>query len=345
MNSELEPLPPRKSKKSRKRKGKRWLIFIFTIILLMVAAVVAYGAYLNSVAEENIDKISIVENVELPPEQKADQKPLTILLLGLDSRDNFGFMNTDVIMMLTLNPEHKEGTIVSIPRDTYIQPTGYQGGHKANSFYSMAKLNGYGEGEFGEVKMIFGEFLDVPVDYAVMINFNAFVDVIDALGGIDVYVDQDMRYVDSADGTNIDLKEGQQHLDGEDALDFVRYRHSNLGTAESSDFERNERQQRVLSAVIDQAKSISTAFILDDLMNALGDNMQTDMPQSQIKELIKTYLGISSNSIEYIPITGSWRSPYTYLDEEQLELAKSKLKAQLDPTLVEQDSEEADTEA
>ena len=100
------------------------------------------------------------------------------------------------------------------------------------------------------------EFFDVPIDYVVEIDFKAFEDIIDAFGGITVDVDMDMRYVDPTDGTNINLKKGRQLLDGKQALDFVRYRKSNDGTAESSDFERNMRQQQVISALVAKIKSI-----------------------------------------------------------------------------------------
>ncbi|MFD2672346.1 LCP family protein [Marinicrinis sediminis] len=333
MNDGNTPLPSRKEGSSIARKSRKsaWIKrSLIALVLVLVLSGTAYGIYLYQVGMKNIDKMSIANNgIEVPEEEKADVKPLTILLLGLDSRENLGLMNTDVIMMLTLNPEKKTGTLVSLPRDTYVHPAGYREARKANQFYSIAKVNGYGEGEFGEVKTIFGDFFDIKPDYAVMINFKAFEDMIDALGGVNVYVDQDMKYVDNADGTNIDLKQGQQELNGKEALDFVRYRKSNRGTAPSSDFERNQRQQQVLSEMLNEAKSFSTTLVVDKLMNAVGDNVTTDMPSEQIKSFIKTYVGLTSNNIEYIPLEGSWRSPFIYLDEADVEQAKAKLKQQL----------------
>ncbi|CAM3433855.1 LCP family protein [Marinicrinis lubricantis] len=329
-----QPLPPRGGnkavKKSKpKKRGKTVLKYVLIIFILLLLSAGAYAGYLWYKANQVLDDITVNNAKDATEEEMASVKPMTILLLGLDSREGLGLMNTDVIMALTMNPETKSATLVSIPRDTYIHPSGYSEGWKANAFYSIAKNNGYGEGEFGEVKTIFSEFLDIEMDYAVLINFEAFKDVVDALDGVYVEVDQDMRYVDTVDGTDINLKAGWQTLDGQDALDFVRYRKSNRGTGASSDQERNQRQQQVLSAIIDKIKSPTVVLSAGGLLDAVGDNVKTDLPKNQIIDIIQTYAGISSNNIEYIPLEGRWVSPYIELDPVKFEEAKQKLKQRL----------------
>lgn len=327
--------------KNKRKRPRIWAMIgiVIAALLLSILGWALYTYYQLNAALNNMTSDSIVEDVYSPIDE-ADQRrkrPITILLLGVDTRPNLAMMNTDVIMVASLNPNSKTATIVSIPRDTYLKVDGYAG-RKANAFYSVvSSLDRRGQLERGnamtEIKKIFGEFLDVPIDYAVVVNFKTLEDIVDELGGIHVDVDMDMRYVDNADGTNINLKAGPQVLDGKQTLDFVRYRQSNDNipnpTRPSSDFERNQRQQQVIQAIVDKMKSFNTILKAGDIFRAVGDNIRMDIPKSQIFQMIQTYAGLLNDKINYIPIEGSWRSPYIYLDEEQFELAKQALKDQL----------------
>jgi LCP family protein required for cell wall assembly len=249
-------------------------------------------------------------------------------------------MNTDVMMVASFNPITKTATVVSIPRDSDLNMEGYKT-HKVNGYYAAFYSNGRKDGLEGdaanqyardETRQMLAKFFEIPIDYTAVIDFKGFVDVVDALGGVNVTVDKDMRYVDSVDNTNIDLKKGDQMLDGEQALGFVRYRKSNRGTAQSSDFERNQRQSQVLGAITDRLKSFSSVTKINKLLDAMGNNMRTDIPQAQIENLISTYFGINRSDIRFIPLEGEWRSPYVYLNEEKLVEAKKALAEELIPT-------------
>ena len=309
-------------------------ILIIGIILLLCSG--AYLAYLWMQLDDTLNDISGNEPaVPIPDEQKANQKPMVILLLGLDTRQETRSLNTDVIMAIALNPQSKQATLVSLPRDLYMKPTGYKA-QKANAFYSISRR--YGEdkpgGPDGLVKRMFGEFLDVPIDYLTVINFKTFEDIIDELGGIEVDVDMDMCYIDNADGTEIRLSKGFQELNGEEALGFVRYRHSTKKcgadrTAESSDFERNERQQKVLSAMLDKMTSLGGLLKIDDVFKAVGDNVETDIPKSQLKSFLTTYAMIKKEDVKFVSLQGEWKSPYIRVEDEVLDQAKQELKNRL----------------
>lgn len=330
----VPPLPPRgyrritpdgEPKKSRLKSAMKIALIAVLIIGLAALAFATY-TYLN--VENTLDQIDSGTEVEVPKEERASQKPLTILLLGLDSRPETGTLNTDVIMIASFNPADKSVSLVSLPRDTYVKVDGWKG-RKANGFYSVL-YNDNKDTLFDEIKPIYSEFMDVPIDYVTVIDFKTFEDIVNELGGITVHVDQDMHYEDPTDGTHIDLKEGTQELDGDQALDFVRYRHSNRGeTPESSDLERNQRQQAVISAMVSKLKSFNALFKVNGILDAIGNNIRTDIPNQQLKSLIKTYATVSNDKIEYIPIEGVWQSPYVYLDEAQFEAAKAALRRQL----------------
>lgn len=342
------PLPPRsggapKPKAAKpKKKGFRWGRFFTWLLALIVVGLAGAIAYVYYVPyQENLVKIAKPgPAVVIPKEERAQVKPVSLVLLGLDHRKQTGSMNTDVMMVAAFNPVSKTATVVSIPRDSDLQLDNYKR-HKANGYYAAFYTNGKnkdgldGEGASAyardEMKLMMERFFGISVSYAAVLDFQGFIDVVDVLGGVRVNVDQDMRYVDNADGTNINLKKGEQELDGKNALDFVRYRQSNRGTKDSSDFARNERQSQVLGAITDRLKSFSGPTKVIGVMNAVGDNLRTDIPAEQIENIIKTYFGISRADIRFMPLTGTWRSPYVHLDETSLANAKRALAEEMRP--------------
>jgi len=342
---EIQGLPPRRARqKAPPRKRPRRILRLFLLLLGVVIVTLGwYLGYLYNKAVDNIEKIAdpTPSVSSLPPEGLAREKPIGMLVLGLDTRAEIGGMNTDVMMAAVFNPQSKTATVVSIPRDSDLNLPGYKS-QKANAFYagflstarSKEKLQGDQARKYAteHMKEMISKFLEVPIDYAIIVDFQGFVDVIDALGGINVYVDQDMRYWDHADGTDINLKKGNQTLNGEEALGFVRYRKSrdNL-TRESSDFERNERQDRVLAAILDKLKSLGSVTRIGSLMDAAGNNIKSDMPEVQINNFIRTYFGITPKNVRFIALTGEWRSPFVHLDQEKLAEAKRALQEELQP--------------
>ncbi|GGG10424.1 LCP family protein [Paenibacillus abyssi] len=309
-------------------------------ILIVLLAVAGYLGYLVLKTKDTFQMIGNENAVEVPEEQSAKNKPVTVLLLGMDSRANGGGLNTDVIKIAALNPNSKTSTIVSVPRDSKIELDGYRS-HKANAYYAIFYSQAIGEKMSKdeanaharrETREMFSQYFGIPIDYTVVVNFNALTDTVNALGGIDVNVDMDMRYVDSADGTDINLKAGQQKLDGKNALDYVRYRKSKPGegqTKESSDFERNKRQTQVIGAIVDKMTSLGGVTRMGNVIDAVGANMKTDIHPKEIETMLTTYFGMKSSSIESIPLDGEWRSPYVQLDGAKLDEARNALKAKL----------------
>jgi LCP family protein required for cell wall assembly len=341
-------LPPRKYRKragnkSGSKAARAFRIAWRSLAIVLALLVIAGGIYLGVIfkqMDDTLDKISADEpaasdDTETKVQPKPKQDPVTILIFGLDTRSATGSLNTDVIMAVTLNPTDKKATLVSIPRDTAMKPTGYKQ-DKANAFYSIARRYGKDKpgGPEGLVKSMFSEFLDVPVDYLVVINFKTFEDVVDALGGIEVDVDQNMCYIDTVDGTNIRLKKGFQTLNGKEALDFVRYRQSSdkcgdERTRDSGDLERNQRQQRVIRAIVDKTVSLGGVTKVNSLLKAVGDNVQTDIPKDRLTQLITTYATLSSADLETIALQGTWKSPYVHVPDENLNAARAALKARI----------------
>jgi LCP family protein required for cell wall assembly len=338
-------LPPRGDKavvRTVNTAQPRGLSLFKGVIILMLAALVAivvYGVYVYINLRDTVGDIGTQETVA--PEERANKKPISLLLLGIDYREELKSANTDVIMIATLNPNSKTATLVSVPRDTFVDPEGLRGG-KANSFYSTylyAHLKSAPEGKeerqlyaMNKIKSLYSSFLDIPIDYVSIVDFKTFVDVVDAYGGLRIEVDQDMCHRDNADGTNIQLSAGDQQLDGQQSLDFVRYRKSmncSPKTKESDDFERNARQQQVISKLLEEMKTPQGLLKVGGIFNAVSNNVKTDIPSQQIEAMIRTYIGIDNDKIKYIHLEGDWDGRYVQLSPTAVEEASVHLQNQL----------------
>lgn len=340
-------LPPRGERAvtgAAKPKKSKSLSFFKLVLILMLAALlglIGYGAWLWFQIDGAIDRVGTPEAVA--PEERASERPISMLILGIDYREQLRSANTDVIMLASLNPNSKTATLVSIPRDTYIDPDGLRA-NKANSFYSTYLYGSLSEAPkdrderelyaMAKIKELYSDFLDVPLDYVTIVDFKAFVDVVDAYGGLTIDVDQNMCHRDYADGTNINLKAGTQELNGQQTLDFVRYRLSmncSPKTKVSSDFERNERQQQVMSKLFDKMKSMQGAMKIGGVFDAVANNVKTDIPSQQIQNMMQTYITINNDKIDYIHLEGSWDGRYVRLSEEDVTSASTALQEQLLP--------------
>ncbi|TDF94070.1 LCP family protein [Paenibacillus piri] len=305
---------------------------VLKIVLAGTAVIAATtGVYAYSVFDKTTQALEKIGTPEIVPvEQSAKVKPLTFLLMGIDYREDSGSLNSDVIMVVTLNPENDSATLVSLPRDLQMAPKGLPS-RKANYYYPYFN-NTDKKNAFTETKKVFSDFMGVPVDYMVTIDFEGFRRVVDLMGGLTLNVDMDMRYVDDEDGTDINLKKGIAKLNGKQTLDFVRYRKSNRNTAESSDLARNQRQQQVLDELMNSMKSAGGVAKLGQIIETVGNHMKTDVPSSQIRDLITTYYDISPASVNYIHLDGDWISPYVVVKDEDMEQARLALRQQLGDT-------------
>lgn len=224
-------------------------------------------------------------------------------------------------MLATFNKDEKSVNLLSIPRDSlvYIPEVGYE--DKINHAH-------YFGGTTGAIETV-ENLLDIPVDYYVKVNFHAFVDVVDALGGISVDVPYEFKESDSMDKRDsIHLMPGVQDVGGEEALALARTRKLD------NDIERGKRQQEIMKAVINKATSLNSILNYDDLLEAVGDNMTTNMTFSDMKTFI-TY-GTKGKNIEIntLSLEGYDYQPankyYWALDQPSLEETKALLQDHLE---------------
>ena len=188
---------------------------------------------------------------------------LNLLLLGMDARTGETNSRTDSIIFASIDTQAKQAGMLSIPRDTRVQIPGY-GQDKINA------ASTYGGPELA-VKLV-ENLLGIPVDYYVSTNFSGFKDIVDTLGGVTIDVEKNMHYYDPTDNFLIDLKKGEQRMDGDKAIQYVRFRMDALG-----DISRTQRQQKFLVALAKEMLQPSTIVKLPKLIPQLNKNVQTNL--------------------------------------------------------------------
>ncbi|KQL48670.1 hypothetical protein AN963_02370 [Brevibacillus choshinensis] len=243
--------------------------------------------------------------VTLPPRDlltaSEPLKPFLMLLLGVDSRDGES-ARSDTIMLAAVHPSKQAAYLISIPRDSYMELSG-KGYDKVN--HAMA---------FGGPKMVkesLEKFLDVKIDRYMSVDFDGFRQIVDELGGVPVDVKKRMKYSDPSDDTYIDIKPGLQNLSGEQALDYARYRKSDLGK-EDSDYQRINRQQEIVRALATKGASVQAYAKAFSLMEIVGNHVKTDLTEGEIASLLLSYGDPTPNMIHTDTLIGQderiWRN-------------------------------------
>ena len=233
---------------------------------------------------------------------KTFDEPLTFLLMGVDSEKaglnaNAAF-NGDTLMLITFNPTTLTATMVSIPRDTYV-PIACN-----NNRY--AKINSSAAYGTSCVIDTVSNFLDVEIDYYVKINFKGVVELVDAIGGVEVDVEAPTYNSDKYDGMmceqNSDrhfgsslvcIEPGLQTLNGEQALAYARNRHMYIG----GDLDRIRHQQQVVEAIASKALQFSSITDLQNILNAISSNIATNMDTNTILSGYNVVKNMVSNVI------------------------------------------------
>ena len=266
----------KKKKKGKKKKGKKKSKFataIFIIVLICTMFLFGWIGYVGAYLYPLLTGSSEEDEVKAPitEEQKAAfaSGKITVLMMGSDRREGEEQSRSDTLMVAFVDLDQKQIRLLSMPRDTYvtIPTTGEQ-----------TKINhSYAYGGVDLVKQTLESNFGIKCDYYMDVDFQGFIDVIDALGGITLDVPRDMYYPDEG----IDLTAGVQDLDGSKALQFCRFRTDGQG-----DLGRIDRQQAFLVAMKEKMFSAGTLLKIPDICSAVMENMQTDFTGTQILQIL-----------------------------------------------------------
>lgn len=276
--------------KTEKKHSKKKIIVTVILILFILCVLFMLGAlavvdhYLGKINRTQSEVVDVIppekedfetderpeDKMELDPDEvewgeavsPGDDHLINILLVGQDRREGEGRQRSDSMILCSINTETNEVSMISFLRDLYVQIPGGYADNRLNATYAF--------GGFPLLNATLTKNFGISIDGNVEVDFSRFVDVIEAVGGVDINL--------SAAEANIVLKneaEGYYHLDGEQALTYARIRYID------SDFNRTQRQRNVLTAVFNKVKSMS----LNDMLSVLDSilpSLTTDMTNTEI---------------------------------------------------------------
>ena len=279
-------------------------IFVPDSYVSMFSGITSYENIATDVkvitSKDKLMKKAATSKIETASSGKDVTEPFTILLMGIDSTDEVlsknAIANGDTLILITFNPKTLNATMLSIPRDSYV-PISCWSGRPENKITHAAA--------YGNDCMIntIQNYFDVNIDYYAKINFKGLVKLVNAVGGVEVYVPKTLCTDDSSRADQVCINEGYQTLMGEQALVFAR----NRKQLANGSFGREEHQQEIIKALISKMKDIRDVTKFVEILNTISDNLDTNLTTKQIlsfynvaKDIIKKSL--SSEEAELINI-------------------------------------------
>jgi LCP family protein required for cell wall assembly len=263
---------------SNRRTGLDYLIYAMA---LAIVAVGVFGVYDTIVFSARGDQTPGESGLMrfVAPEFAPGLNRVNVLLMGCDDRPKEGG-RADTIILLMVDKANRQASVLSFPRDLHVDIPGH-GKDKINAAYSYYLDKGDHEGEKKTVETVEG-ITGLTIPYYIKVNMQGLPKIVDTLGGVDIYVEKDMNWECPGDIVCY-LKKGQQHLNGEKFLSYVRHRKDFIFKNQSTDFERMERAQKALRelakqhlrpqsirkipAIVDQVvRNVSTNMAIDDLV-------------------------------------------------------------------------------
>lgn len=304
-------------------------IIIVSLAIVILSAGLALGYQMSGrdvgqkIREPDAREVAEAkENLKTSNPFKGDD-PLRILIFGIDetaTNDMSAENNptrSDVIMLATIDPIRKKAQLLSLPRDTYVEVEGHQGKTKLGHAYA------YGGAALAQETV--ETFLDVDIDYYATVNYESVKRLVDAVGGIDVDIPFDYTYEDTyvVPHLYIDFKKGEQTLDGEDAVRYLRIRK----IYENQDIDRIQKQQDFIMQLFEKVKKPQMILKIPELIDIALDNVKTDLNYGQIAYLAKFGLDFDREDIQTDTLVGEntriGEIEYYVVDQD---LAKEQLR-------------------
>ncbi|WPC43298.1 LCP family protein [Clostridium sp. JS66] len=281
-----------------KKTSKIVLITITLLIVTVGIIILCFNSQLNKVKKAEIPKANSELNIKNNATKK-DDEIINIAIFGIDRRYKDEASRSDALMILTLDKKHKNIKISSIMRDSYVNIDGY-GMTKINHAYA------YG-GPIVSIKTLNKNF-DLNIKDYITIDFWGFEKIIDSIGGVDINITpEESKYI--INNTNIEnrnvsihtaVNAGIQKLNGKQALDYARIRHTSGG-----DFERTQRERTVLIAVLNKIKKMPSRSVVN-IVSEILPYTETSMSNTDILKMITSVytLGIKNIGEQRFPLDG-----------------------------------------
>lgn len=272
-------------------------IIAFLFVLCGVVAFAVYSAYKSNVYNSNFKTI-VAEGVKEDPQNK---ERLNVLVLGMEHT------RTDTIMVATFDPVLKTLNIISIPRDTYVDRSEYPDYYPYNTYKKINALYELPTTEGGVERLAskVSEILGIPIHDYIMVSYDAVADITDAVGGVDVEIKHPMYYDDpwSDPPLHVNFSVGTAHLDGKNAIEYLRWRHNNDGSyGNEGDEGRVKRQQGFLKKVLEKALNPT---VFPKLVEATFKNVKTSLELGKAMSLASDVTSMPKENIRFYQEVGT----------------------------------------
>ena len=279
--------------------------FVFTLVTALLCAVIVCvilvenNWFINSSNNPNEDISGVFKfsrkdskNFEVPFSPKRQN----ILILGIDSNgegtDMWTGTRSDTILIVNIDPKTHSIKAISIPRDSKVYLPDNKGVQKINSAHALGGVN--------LVKKTLKETFGIKIDIYVLIHDEAVEKIVDALGGIPIYVEKKMLYHDYAGKLHIDLEKGNTVLNGKQAVGYLRYRKDGLG-----DIGRTHRQQWFMKSLFERLHSPQVITKIPEVLNVANNYIKTDMSFYEMSQYAALARSVDRNKIEIATLPGS----------------------------------------
>ncbi len=308
------------SRTKPKQKGagalKAFIIIIAVLLLVIAACAVALEVYRPNVDDGPAFDTGEIDLPQVTDENGDDVDGPSVSAGEYKRKDgvyNFLFVgkdriaeNTDVMMLISFDTKSEDISVLQLPRDTYIE---YENnGRRINYLYASLHSKAIRDGEedsvgtaLDDLSNILERNLCIKIDYHVMIDLDGFAEIVDAIGGVPIDVPYDLKYSDPEQGLNIDIKKGQQTLDGETAEQFVRFRSGFI----EGDIGRVEAQKIFLAAFLRQLKASFSLQNIPGLVSSVFDSiLHTDISLADMIFFAKEVIGVDLENATFVTLPG-----------------------------------------
>lgn len=279
-----------------KKKYKTIFLTVLTLLVFIIVGTAGYFYYCVSKLNSNSAQSSNVPIIK--PESNSN---VNILIMGVDigtvgNTTSNNPTRTDTMILFNYNPTEKKAAFVSIPRDTLVRFNNKN--HKINEVHAIGGVN-------DSIKAV-ENLLGVDVNYYGQLNYAGFRKVIDAIGGIDMPIEQNMDYDDGTQNLHIHFKKGETvHLDGEKAEEFFRWRKNNNGTGlATGDLGRIDNQHIFMQKVFEKIKSPSTIIKIPSILSTITNNAETNIDGDSLLKYGYDFSQISKDNITTTTLAG-----------------------------------------
>ena len=303
-----------KTKKTRKKASatiitKRIVVTILCMLLIASGAYIGYGFYNRKQSGIGASSALLATLLGDSPETIKNLQPIQVLIMGISGVDDYKL--ADTIMVASYNPKTQEASIMSIPRDTYVgkkdrktATQNYIASYKINTVFR----NGT---RIPDALDRINDLTGLNLENYVIIDTKALIKLVDAIGGVTFNVPIDMYYTEDTDqNLYIDLKAGEQLIDGAKAEQLLRFRHNNDGSTYPTsygqqDLGRMRTQREFIIATLKQTLKIQNIFNLKQIIDIMNENVTTNMDLTELKSYVSVAVEFNPDNIKTDMVPGT----------------------------------------